>query len=76
MAKKKKVDEEEFVVGEWGAQKHYRCCKCAFDTFEGMAILSHLVSEHDSEVALEALAQLENSKEVGDAKNNFDKNSG
>ncbi len=67
-------DVAEYETGEWAGKVHYRCTKCAFDTFDGRAMLNHLVFVHDSFQALEALEKQD--EEVSNGTNDTDENHG
>lgn len=75
MQKKKKI-ALEYTIGAWSGQTQFRCASCAFDTLDGVAMLNHLVNEHNSETALEALIGIEeqqhSTQEVDDGTNNSD----
>lgn len=47
--------EGGYHIGQWSGQPHYQCRFCMFDTFDRVAILNHLVNEHNSMSALEEL---------------------
>ena len=49
----------EFTTAEWSGQKIYKCASCAFDTFDGVKMLQHLIDAHESEAALAALIKIE-----------------
>ena len=55
------VEEPQIRDNLWGAQKHYECRLCNFDTFNRASMLEHLVEIHNSELALAELVELENS---------------
>jgi hypothetical protein len=46
---------EEYTTAKWSGMEHYRCKKCAFDTLDLRGMFTHLVEQHNSEAALDAL---------------------
>ncbi len=51
--------KDQYYTGTWAGQPHFECNACAYDTFDEIEMLNHLVDRHNSEQALAVLIALE-----------------
>ena len=51
--------KDQYYTGTWAGHEHFECNACAYDTFDEVEMLNHLVDRHNSEQALAVLIALE-----------------